>query len=70
MDIIDHVAAALGPESVEKVVMYKIDRRGEGPVGSKNRSLGRTQSFSIYDSYPTFKDVNIVSYVLVLTKTL
>ena len=41
MDIIDHVAAALVPESVEKVVMYKIDRRGGG---SKNRSIGQTQN--------------------------
>ena len=51
MDIIQHVSAALGPESVltqlnskyilillkivEKLVMYKIDRRGEGGGGPK-----------------------------------
>ena len=51
MDIIEHVSTALGPESVltqpnpkyilillkivEKLVMYKIDRRGEGGGGPK-----------------------------------
>ena len=27
--------------------MYKIDRRGEGPGGSKNRSLAQTHSLSL-----------------------
>ena len=55
MDIIQHVSAALGPESVltqlnskyilillkivEKLVMYKIDRRGEAVQKSYIRKL-------------------------------
>ena len=33
---------------VEKVVMYKIDRKGEWRGGSKNRILRRTQKLDYY----------------------
>ena len=41
---------------LEKMVMYKIDRRGGGGGGSKNRSLGRTRFFEVSRTFKLNKE--------------